>query len=99
MKIYKATFFRNCAHKIEILQCIKLTPESVVMARLANDIENQHTRSDIILVRETSHWRYCEEKQEAVDFLIDKYEDKIVDLNQSTFEYKQKQKKLTEEMQ
>ena len=98
MKIYKATFFRNCAHKIEILQAIKLTEESVVMARLASDVERQHTRSDIILVRKTKHWRYCETKQEAIDFLVDKYDEKIEDLNQCLYEYKQNQKKLIEEI-
>jgi len=98
MKAYKATFFANCWHKIEEIECVKLTLDAVVIPRSAKEMERLNTNKPIIFQREANGTRYCASKNEAMDFLDCKYQDKIESLQGLIYSYKQKQKSLLGEI-
>jgi len=98
MKAYKATNFANGSHKIESIECERLTFDAVVISRSFDDITKHHSNAPIIYPRETKQTRFCLSIDEAVDFLDAKYQEKIEDLSSVIFSLKQKQKSLINEV-
>lgn len=98
MRAYKAIYLANCSHRIEPLECEKLTHDVVVINRSADEISRNHNTAPVIFQRETKHERYCASIDEAVDFLDAKYQEKIENLGGVIFNLKQKQKSLINEV-
>lgn len=98
MKIYKATYFTNGSNKIEPMECQRLTFDAVVISRTLDDITATHSNAQIIQKRETKDARFCSSRDEAVDFLDAKYQDKIEELEGVMLTLKQKQKSLIKEV-
>jgi len=99
VKIYKATFYNNCGHSIEKLECESITKDAVSCVRTAREVSLYKSNANIIYQRETKSSRYCVDLDEVVDWLEEKYQVKIDDTKSALFSLKQKQKSLIEEIE